>query len=63
VNFSQRHVVRALALDRLDDVGVLDTGLLSRTTGNNRDHVGISEALGDGGADICLAVTVFIAAL
>ena len=56
VNLSQRHVVCGLALDGFNDVGVLDTGLIRRASGNHGDHRSVSEALRDGGADIGLAV-------
>ncbi len=48
VNFGERHLVRALALDRLEDVGILNTRFFGGAAGNDRDHIRVSEALGDG---------------
>src|SRR6202035_1430267 len=45
-NLRQRHIARALALDRFEDVGVLNASFLGRRSRQYRNHVRISKAFG-----------------
>src|SRR6266576_5404651 len=56
MNLSKRHVASASALDGLEDVGVLNPSLLGRSTGDYRDHGGISETLGNGSANLSFTI-------
>src|SRR6185312_15803076 len=48
----KRHLMRALALDRLDNVPGFYAGLIRRATGKHGNYRRISEALGDGSSDV-----------
>ena len=46
VDFGERHLARALALNGFENIAGLDAGLVGRSAGNHRDDRGIAEALG-----------------
>ena len=53
-NLWQRHIPRALAFDRFEDVRILDSSLLRGRSRQHRNHVRVSKALGDGRSDLAL---------
>ena len=56
MDLGQRHLAGALAINGFDDVAIVDLRLIGRPAGDHRYHRCVAERLGDGGADVALAV-------
>jgi len=56
MNFANRHFPGALAFDGLNDVGVLQSGFVGGSTGNDRDDRSIAKELGNRGPDVAFGL-------